>query len=562
MVRVPGPGSVLNDLIDRFDTLVTRILSRITTAAARALGGTENPVHRVAVSLDDLGTIRTFWVQHLDQEILPALQVVFDQAAGRVAGVLGETVNEALAAPDAAEYLRQARNRLVGVGDNLWAHARHTLAEGVAAGEDIEALTARVAGAAGLAEPRARVIARTEVIGAHNAATVAQARMLGDASVVKEWLATPGPAGAGCDAHTRPTHCAADGQRVRIGTRFVVGGAHLDYPGDPTGPANEIVQCRCSIAIDLNDEPLIAANGPDPYVRDGEGKFAKEPGGGHTPDSGPSQFGGMHLATDTDKAAFRTTVGKAIPPGWSDVHIADDLGSAQLLVRGKDKKGRGQSIYSAEHTANQAAVKFVRVQELSRHTDKLDHAVERDAAGNDSAAALLLIRRLGMRPGSDRNTGADKQAHGATNLRTSHVKVDGTTTSFDFTGKKGVHIQLQVDDPLIASTVKTRLDKLGPDVPLFDTDEQKTRDYMHTTGVPAGFLLKDLRTLRANVVALRAVKARGKDAMPTTKAEFQRWRKDVAVQVSAELGNTPTLALSSYINSTVFANWLGDESWA
>lgn len=271
---------------------------------------------------------------------------------------------------------------------------------------------------------------------------------------------------------------------------------------------------------------------------------------------------GMHAASDEEKAAFRRRTGKAIPPGWTHVQIADDLDNAKLLVKGRDSKGRAQSIYSAAHTQNQAAAKFERIKQLSTHLDKLDHALERDAEHDDSAAALLLIRRLGMRPGSDKDTGAATQAHGATNLRARHVSVDADgVTRLDFVGKKGVRIRLSTADPLIARVIRARLARKSGDERLFDTDEAKTRAYMRSTGVPKGFLLKDLRTLRANVIALREVKAKGGDA-PASRSEFQRWRRQVATTVSAHLGNTPTLALSSYINPTVFAPWLKSEAWA
>lgn len=272
-------------------------------------------------------------------------------------------------------------------------------------------------------------------------------------------------------------------------------------------------------------------------------------------------FKGMSPAGPAERDRFRAVVGRAIPPAWTDVFIADDLENASLLARGKDRKGRPQSIYSAAHTQGQAERKFTRIRELAKHLTKLDHAIERDAMVDDNAAALLLIRRLGMRPGSNRDTGADKQAHGATNLLARHVTVDGERVRFDFTGKKGVRIQLETTDPLIAAVMRDRLGRRGPDDPLFATSEARTREYMRSTGVPGEFLLKDLRTVRANTVALREVKARG-EAVPKSKAEFQRWRKQVAERVAAQLGNTPALALSSYINPTVFTPWLISEDWA
>lgn len=285
------------------------------------------------------------------------------------------------------------------------------------------------------------------------------------------------------------------------------------------------------------------------------------PGGGSlTHAGGASHYPGMHPASDQDKADFRKKVGKAIPPAWTDVHVADHLDTAKLLVRGKDAKGRPQSVYSAAHTQAQAEIKFKRVKGIVPHLAKLDHAIERDAKNDDHAAALMLIRRLGMRPGSEKDTGAKEHAHGATNLRAKHVSVKDGVTSFDFIGKKGVHIQLKTSDPQIAEMIAERLKKRKGDDRLFVTDENKTRAYMKTTGVPDGFMLKDLRTVHANVVALREIKARG-DAKPKNKAEFLKWRKEIAVLVSDELGNTPTLALSSYINPTVFTPWVMDGSW-
>lgn len=298
------------------------------------------------------------------------------------------------------------------------------------------------------------------------------------------------------------------------------------------------------------------------HPRDGEGQFTEKSTSwvGKVSDKIANQrgLGGMRPATERDLLRVKQLTGKKIPPAWTDVRVADDLDNARLLVQGKDAKGRLQSVYSAAHTQTQAAVKFKRVTELMKHLDKLDASIDRDAVDNDHAAALMLIRRLGMRPGSDRNTGADKAAHGATNLRARHVKVSGSKVSFDFTGKKGVHIQLEVDDPDIAAVVSSRLRRKSGDDRLFDTNETRTRDYMKTTGVPPEFLLKDLRTVRANVVALQQI---AQTDPPANKAQFQRQRRRVAEAVSAQLGNTPTLALASYINPTVFSPWVQQEDW-
>ena len=49
------------------------------------------------------------------------------------------------------------------------------------------------------------------------------------------------------DDRVRATHAAADGQRVPVGGRFVVGGWAMSYPGDPAGPVWETAGCRCVV---------------------------------------------------------------------------------------------------------------------------------------------------------------------------------------------------------------------------------------------------------------------------------------------------------------------------
>lgn len=275
------------------------------------------------------------------------------------------------------------------------------------------------------------------------------------------------------------------------------------------------------------------------------GKFAAKPG--------------MKIATLEDKAAFKNKIGRPIPPAWTDVQIAHDLDKSSLLCVGKDAKGRQQSIYSKAHTAGQAEVKFKRVKELTKHIEKLDFAIERDSGSNDDAAALALIRRLGMRPGSNSETGAAVQAHGATNLKAKHIRINKDSVTLDFVGKKGVHIKLNTKDPLVMEILKSRKEGRSGNDQLFSTNEGRVRQYMQETGIPQGFMLKDLRTLHANVVALREVsRIRRK---PKNKTEFRKMRKDVAIKVSNELGNDPSMALSSYINPTVFNQWVQDESW-
>lgn len=90
-------------------------------------------------------------------------------------------------------------------------------------------------------EWRADRIARTETAGAVNAGVDAFARESETATGRqwhKKWWSSQ-------DERVRATHRAAHGQIVPPGGLFIVGGATLRYPGDPTGPAREVINCRC-----------------------------------------------------------------------------------------------------------------------------------------------------------------------------------------------------------------------------------------------------------------------------------------------------------------------------
>jgi uncharacterized protein with gpF-like domain len=74
----------------------------------------------------------------------------------------------------------------------------------------------------------------------------------GDVVAGAEWIAAR-------DSRTRPSHVSADGQVVQVGQPFQVGGAQLFYPGDPTGPADETIRCRCAVAFLTPEEMEVPA---------------------------------------------------------------------------------------------------------------------------------------------------------------------------------------------------------------------------------------------------------------------------------------------------------------
>jgi DNA topoisomerase-1 len=238
-----------------------------------------------------------------------------------------------------------------------------------------------------------------------------------------------------------------------------------------------------------------------------------------------------------------------LPPAWTDVQVAVD-DRAPLQAIGTDAKGRKQYRYSKEHTEQATAKKFARVAELAKLVEKLDKALERDVIKSDDAAALLLMRKLGMRPGSNRETGADKKAYGATTLERRHVKINQGSVRFHFDSKKGGITTITTKDPLIREMLEARMTDLGPRDKLFDTTETKTMAYMKD--VAPDFKQKDLRTLVGSTVAAEIV---AKMKAPKNKTEYNKMRNQVGDMVSEVLQNTRSVALNSYINPATFLAW-------
>lgn len=232
----------------------------VLLAASRSLlaGSGWNP--------DVLDNRTPVWRAALEKHIAPEV------AAAYVAALEGEAREgtEVDAGPHAARHLANVTNRLVDVADTVFDVMRAELTEGMAAGESIPELAARVD--ALLADGqrwknRATVVARTEVIAANNAGSREGARQtalaldVAPAKVRKVWLSTPG-------TRTRPTHREGQVAPVMgIDTRFHVGDSELLQPGDPAGAAGEVIQCRCSALYLMpgdpgyDDDNLTAAGG-------------------------------------------------------------------------------------------------------------------------------------------------------------------------------------------------------------------------------------------------------------------------------------------------------------
>jgi len=116
---------------------------------------------------------------------------------------------------------------------------RSALTQSVVKGEGIRETAANIKRQTEISANRALKITRTETTG-----IMSKAREQGfykakknGLEVQKEWVAT-------LDGRTRDSHGSLDGERVPTDQAFSNG---LMYPGDQSGDASEVVNCRCTV---------------------------------------------------------------------------------------------------------------------------------------------------------------------------------------------------------------------------------------------------------------------------------------------------------------------------
>jgi hypothetical protein len=109
---------------------------------------------------------------------------------------------------------------------------------------------------------RSLVIARTESTTAANFGINMGAES-SDYEVKKFWINTK-------DKRTRRTHLLMTTEPIAINQPFIVGGVLMMYPGDPSAPASEVVNCRCVMAteatLDSDGLPILKPR-TAPYIK-------------------------------------------------------------------------------------------------------------------------------------------------------------------------------------------------------------------------------------------------------------------------------------------------------
>ncbi|MGO2660647.1 DNA topoisomerase IB [Mycetocola reblochoni] len=254
----------------------------------------------------------------------------------------------------------------------------------------------------------------------------------------------------------------------------------------------------------------------------------------------------------------------AIPPAWTDVWIcARPTGHVQAV--GTDADGRTQYIYHPDWRRRRDGAKYDRALALAAALPtargRATRSLRAEGAATEEtvlAVAFRLLDLTGVRMGSTaylRRSGN----RGLTTLQRRHLVVDGTAVRLVFRGKSGKRQEIPLEDADVV-TVLARLAEGSARTVLLSWREGRRRRSITPARLNAylgeltggTFTAKDFRTLRGTIIAAQALAESGPQRKRAARLAAER---TAVAACAAGLGNTPSVARSSYIDPRLFARY-------
>ena len=264
-----------------------------------------------------------------------------------------------------------------------------------------------------------------------------------------------------------------------------------------------------------------------------------------------------------DPATMKRIKSLVIPPAWVDVWICPSA-NGHLQATGRDVRGRKQSRYHPHWREVRDETKFEHMLHFGDALPVIRERVEHDLAlqGLPRAKVLATLVRLMettfIRVGNAEYARENK-SYGLTTMRTRHARVHGSTITFDFAGKSGVHHTIDLENRRLATIVKKIQDLPGHELFQYldeagnrhNVDSVDVNDYLREiTG--QHFTAKDFRTWAGSVLAAMLLR----ECEPY-ETQTQAKKNVVAAikSVSSRLGNTPSVCRKCYIHPAVLEQY-------
>jgi len=234
--------SKVNRLLNQFRIRALKQLSSHGGTKSITEHGTRNTEHATKSIIDFLFDAAQFG-KELVLSINPVTQLALQTAGDQLMDEIGNKDPWKMPPAKALEFIRGREQHILGTGKTIRDQLNTSLEEGFAAGESSSDLEDRVRGIfKGLSKSESRRIAVTETACAFN---FARNDAMKDAGVThKAWLSSHGPT-------VREAHAEAEDEYetnpIPIDQPFLVGGEELDFPCDPAGSPENVINCQCRV---------------------------------------------------------------------------------------------------------------------------------------------------------------------------------------------------------------------------------------------------------------------------------------------------------------------------
>ncbi|MGH7464556.1 MAG: DNA topoisomerase IB [Longimicrobiales bacterium] len=267
----------------------------------------------------------------------------------------------------------------------------------------------------------------------------------------------------------------------------------------------------------------------------------------------------------TSEATLERIRRLAIPPAWTNVHIAPDP-ERKIQVWGRDQAGRKQYRYSAGHEAEQDRRKWKRVLHVARLMPELRAVtnvhLQRRRLDREKVLATVvrLMCRAYFRAGSERYA-VDNRTFGICTLSKRHVQVEGNNLVFRYVGKQRKDQRQVVAETPLVEIIEDLMAQPGRRLFRYRSPRDARRFRPVTASGVNSYLReilgerctsKDLRTFGGTV---RAATILADIGPAQSKAEAKRNVLLACKLVAAELGNTPAIARKAYIHPAILEQY-------
>ena len=258
----------------------------------------------------------------------------------------------------------------------------------------------------------------------------------------------------------------------------------------------------------------------------------------------------------------------AIPPAWEDVWICP-YPMGHIQATGQDVAGRKQYRYHDRWRERRDREKFDEMMDFARALPRLRRRVRKDLALDDMprdkavACAVRLLDFGFFRIGSE-DYAEENDTYGIATMQRRHVTIEGDVITFDYEAKGGQHRVQSIGDPEVSEVVRALKRRSGGGDELLaykrgrrwvDVRSDDINDYVKRA-TKGDFSAKDFRTWSGTVLAAIALAVSAPSAIDS-KAARKRAKRRAIEEVARYLGNTPTVARTSYIDPRLFDRFDG-----